>query len=372
MVLLCNRGKSLPVIKFLDLTKNYEQRAYLLAAVDKVLQHGKLVLGPEVVEFENKISSYCGRKFAVGVGSGTDALFIALRALGIGPGDEVITTSMSWIATANAIAMTGATPMFADIDVDLNIDPSSVKKLITEKTKCILIVNFTGQMVKINLLNQIAIENNIHLVEDGSQSFGAEFKGKKSGSFGVISTFSHNPMKIFGGIGEAGSILTDDKEIYNSVMCLRYNGTVDREVCVTPSLNGRIDTIQASILLKEFENFEDEIKNRRKNAKIYDILLKGIVETPIVHNKDGHIFYTYTIRTEKRDELKDFLEVNGIETRIQHKIPMPMQSAYLSSKGEWGNALQLASKILCLPIHSKLTDDDISFISENIQTFFNK
>ena len=358
------------IVRFFDLAKNSDQRAYLLEAIDKVLEHGRLVLGPEVEEFEDKIGNFCGRKYATGVGSGTDALFIALRALRIKTGDEIITTSMSWIATANAIAMTGATPVFADISDDLNIDPLSVRNLITKNTKCILFVNFTGQIARINQLNEIAIENNIHLVEDGSQSFGAELEGKKSGSFGIISTFSHNPMKIFGGIGEAGSILTDDEEIHATVESLRYNGTIDRETCVVPSLNGRIDSIQASVLLKEFEKFENEIWQRRQNANVYDRLLKDIVKTPIVYSLSGHVFYTYTIRTEKRNELKDYLESHGIETRIQHKIPMPLQPAYTSSKGEWEAAKRLASEVLCLPIHSKLRIDEIDLVAKTIKKFF--
>ncbi len=357
------------LIKFLDLRKNNDQISVLSEEIAKVLKHGQLVLGPEVEEFEKKIANFCNRKFAVGVASGSDALFISLRALGVTRGDEVITTSISWIATANAIKMVGATPVFADVGLDLNIDPISIKRLISKKTKVILFVNFTGKLAKIDELIKIANENSIFLMEDGAQSFGASINDKKSGSFGIISAISHNPMKIFGALGEAGTILTDDFDLYNRVLELRYNGTIDRETCVVPSLNSRIDTIQAAVLIKTFETFEYEIESRRCNANIYNSMLGEVVKTPDYKSKSEHIFYTYTIQTDKRDDLQNYLNKKGIETKIQHKIPMPLQPAYKGSVGEWSLAKELSTKVLSLPIHGNLSKEAIEYVANEILLF---
>src|SRR5438093_3143193 len=191
-------------IPFLDLRVTDDaERQELLGAVDTVLRHGRMVMGPEMQEFERQVAARVGRRFAVAVNSGTDALFLGLKALDIGPGDEVITTSLSWIATANAIALNGATPVFADIRDDLNIDPNSVRRLVTPRTKAILPVHYTGKVCEMSPLITLAAEHRLHLVDDGSQSFDARHQGRCSGSFGVLGCISLNPMKVFSACGEA-------------------------------------------------------------------------------------------------------------------------------------------------------------------------
>jgi len=361
-------------VPFLDLRKsNKSEKFFFIESFEEILDHGQIVMGPEINLFEEKISQYCGRKFAVGVGSGTDALFLSLKALDIGPGDEVITTSLSWIATANAIALTGAKPVFADIKNDLNIDPKSVEKLINKATKAILAVDFTGRVCDMDELISLANSNSIYVVEDGSQAFGATYKRKKCGSFGTISAISHNPMKVFAALGEAGSILCDSEEIYNRLLSLRYNGTINRQVCVEPSLNGRIDTLQAAILLKKLtsQSFEDVIAKRRSNADFFDKNLVDCVQTPERTNDREDIFYTYTIKSENRDNVKSFLELKGIETQIQHPILMSQQPAYKElSSLRLTNAERLVNEILCLPINETLTFDQLEYIVSSIKSFF--
>ncbi len=344
-------------VAFLDLRiSDNAERAELLSAIDDVFRHGRIVLGPEVQELEQRVAAHCRRKYAVGVNSGTDALFLGLKSLGIGPGDEVITTALSWIATANAIALTGATPVFADIGNDLNICPESVRELVSAKTKAILPVHYTGKMCEMSALKDIAAANGLHLIEDASQSFDAEYQGRKAGGFGVLGCFSMNPMKVFAACGEAGIIVTDREDLYQRLISLRYNGTINREECVEVSLNGRLDTLQAAILLRRLDRVHALIEKRREIASWYAGQLQGVVDLPQETAGLRDVYYTYTIRCQRRNELKAFLESQGIETKIQHPILMPEQPAYRRAvRGEFPNARRLVSQILCLPVHEKLT-----------------
>jgi dTDP-4-amino-4,6-dideoxygalactose transaminase len=361
-------------VKFLDLALRTDEEFEIINnSIKEVLRHGMLVMGPEMERFESEIAKYCGRKYAVGVGSGTDALYFSLRALDIGAGDEVITTSLSWIATANAIALTGATPVFADIQEDLNICPKSIEGLITSKTKAILFVNYTGRICDCDELIKISKKYKLKLVEDGSQSFGAEYNYKKSGSFGDITAFSHNPMKVFAACGEAGSILCDDNEIRNRLISLRYNGTINKEICVEPSINGRLDTIQAAVLLARLPLLPKLINRRRKIAEYYNSEISKYVKIPpeyTITRQD--VYYTYTIKTKNRDNLKLYLEEKNIETKIQHPYLMSNQPAYNKNKSNNPMAEKIVSEILCIPIHEKLTDSMVNYVSETIKDFFKR
>jgi dTDP-4-amino-4,6-dideoxygalactose transaminase len=359
-------------VPFLDLKIYSQERDILISSVERVFDHGRLVMGPEIEDLEQKLARYCSRKYAVAVGSGTDALFLGLKALDIGPGDEVITTSLSWIATANAIALTGAKPVFSDINNDLNIDYKSVEKLISKNTKAILVVNYTGRICDMDELSNLARQHKVKLVEDGSQSFGATYNGKKCGSFGDLSAISHNPMKIFAACGEAGSIMCDKKEIYERLIRLRYNGTINKEICVEPSLNGRMDTLQASILLERLKTFENIISKRKANAEFYNNSLYKFVEIPNSLSDRSDVFYTYTVKTEHRDELKIYLNSQGIETKIQHPELMSKQPAYKGFSSYTPKADELVKKILCIPVHEKLTQKDLDYVVSCFRLFFNK
>ncbi|HSX13957.1 MAG TPA: DegT/DnrJ/EryC1/StrS family aminotransferase [Chlamydiales bacterium] len=358
-------------VPFLDLRVPQEERKALLQAIDTVFQHGRLILGPEVTELENTLAKYCHKKFAVGMNSGTDSLFLALKALNIGPGDEVITTSLSWIATTNAIAMTGATVVFADIQEDLNIDPASVEKLITPKTKAIMPVHYTGRVCNMQAFKSLVDKYSIRLVEDAAQSFGALYKGNPAGSFGSISCFSMNPMKIFAACGEAGMVMTDDEAVYQFLISLRYNGTVNKEKCIATSLNCRLDTIQAAILLERLKSVDSIISRRRGIADFYNQQLSSYVQVPVEQPFERNVYYTYMIRTQRRDELKKFLEEKGIETKIQHPFLMcqqPIYQKYLHKPVP--KAEKIVQEILCLPMHEKMTQQEQEYVVEWIERFF--
>ncbi|MFA6119439.1 MAG: DegT/DnrJ/EryC1/StrS family aminotransferase [Parachlamydiales bacterium] len=358
-------------VAFLDLRIDKDEREELLTAINTVFEHGKIVLGPEVQEFERLIANFCNRKYAVGVSSGSDALFLGLKSLGIKEGDEVITTSLSWIATAHAIARTGAKPIFADINDDLNIDPDSIIKLVTSKTKAIVPVHYTGKICQMNKILDIAKKHNLHIVEDSAQAFGALYEDKIAGSFGKVACFSLNPMKVFAACGEAGIVLTDDKDIYEKLIILRYSGTINKEQCIEISLNSRIDTIQAAMLIKRFDRVKNIIEKRRRSAQFYNDQLKDIVKVPIEKNEEKDVYYTYTIQAEKRNELQSFLESKGIETKIQHPYLMPDQPVYINEvQNNFPKAKNLIKKILCLPIHEKLTQNELKYVVDSIKEFY--
>ncbi len=359
-------------VPFLDLRITDErERNDLLAAVETVFQHGRLVMGPEVEQLEKKVAEFCRRRFAVGVNSGTDALFLALKALRYGRGDEIITTSLSWIATANAIALTGATPVFADIRDDLNIDPASIARLITSRTRAILPVHYTGKICEMPEIMRLARQHNLSVIEDAAQAFGARLDDNAAGSFGQIACFSMNPMKVFAACGEAGMVVTDEPDLYERLQALRYNGTVNREVCIESCLNGRIDTLQAAILLRRLDRVEAVIARRWEIASWYDSLLEGIVQTPHPSPRQEDVYYTYTIQADRRDELKAYLESCGVETKIQHPILMPQQPAYEKGvRGEFANAQRLVKRILCIPAHEKLRREDIEYVANCIHAFY--
>jgi dTDP-4-amino-4,6-dideoxygalactose transaminase len=358
-------------VPFLDLRiANDQARQELLSAVDTVFRHGRIILGPEVQELERQVAAHCGRKYAVGVHSGTDALFLALKSLDLGPGDEVITSALSWVATANAIALTGAAPVFADIRDDLNIDPASVRKLITAKTKALLPVHYTGKVCEMDALLQLAADHKLFVVEDAAQAFGAGYRERKAGSFGVLGCFSMNPMKVFAACGEAGMIVMDRDDLYERLLSLRYNGTVNREQCTQVSLNGRLDTLQAAILLRRLAGLEQLIQKRREIAAWYTQQLAGVVDIPKEGERERDVYYTYQIRTSRRDELKSFLETNGVETKIQHPYLMPQQPVYREGvRGNFPNALRLVKQILCIPVHEKLTREDVDYVAGCVRRF---
>ena len=338
-------------IPYLDLSvRDPDLLNELLSAVEKVLAHGRILLGPEHESFEREVAAFCQKRYAVGVGSGTDALYFALRCLDLSPGDEVITTALSWIATANAIALCGATPVFVDIGEDLNIDPDRIEEAITPRTKAILPVHFSGQLCDVPKILAIAERNGLPVVEDAAQAFGARLDGQTAGSFGLINSFSMNPMKVFCAYGEAGVVVTDEEDLHKKMVSLRYNGTVDREECHYPSLNGRLDTVQAAMLLVNFKRLAERIEKRRRIASFYSRELGPLVRCPAEEDGYFNVFYTYTILTDQRDKLREFLDSKGVETKIHHPILMPDQRAYRHlPKHDIPVAERLVGEILSIP-----------------------
>lgn len=348
-------------------------RQKLLSIFDRILQHGQLIMGGEVVIFEETVARYCGTKYSVGVSSGTSAIYLALRALGIGPGDEVITTPMSWIATLNAITATGAKPIFADVRSDLNIDPAAVDALCSERTRAIVPVHYTGRICDMDSIMATARKFGTLVVEDASQAMGASLAdGRAAGGFGHAGAFSLNPMKVLAGFGDAGVVTSSDSAAVEKIRSLRYLGTVNQETCTTPELNHKIDSIQAAFLCESFTQLPDMIASRRRIAQRYDEGLRSYVSCPsILESGNRAIFFDYTIQAENRDALQFHLAQCGVESKIRHPILMPDQPAYFGlPKAEIPVARQTVKKILSLPCHEKMTEEHVDYVIESVRTFY--
>ncbi|MCP3952641.1 MAG: DegT/DnrJ/EryC1/StrS family aminotransferase [Desulfobacterales bacterium] len=357
-------------IPFLDLAvRDTAERQALLDAVERVLVHGKFINGPELTTFEEQMANFCRRRYAVGVNSGTDALYIGLKALGIGPGEEVLTTAFSWIATANAICMTGARPVFVDIGPDLNLDPAGIEPLITDRTRAIMPVHYAGQVCRMDAIGRVADRHNLLVVEDAAQAVGATCHGQPAGSFGDMACASLNPMKLLSACGEAGVILTDDDDIRAKAVALRYNGMIDKTVCTQPGLNGRMDTLQAAILIERLEHLEDKIQRRIDNAAYYQANLNDAVGKPVARAGCRDIYFNYLIQVDRRDDLADHLQAQGIEVQTRDWDFLPRQPAYQSERGRWTQAAKVADRLLCLPVHEGLTGDDLASICLEVNRF---
>ncbi len=361
-------------VRFRDLrVTDPVRKSELLDAVDRVLTHGRLLMGDEVEIFERAVAESCGTAYCVGVSSGTDALYMALRASGVGPGDEVITTPLSWIATLNAIHLCGATAVFVDIRDDLNIDPALIEAAITPRTRAVLPVHFTGRVCAMDEILDIANQHGLTVIEDAAQAFGASLGGRPAGSFGHVNAFSLNPMKVLAGYGEAGAVTTNDPQVYETLLALRYLGTVNKEVCYYPSLNFKIDTLQAAMMLVSLKYVEEIIAARLRVAACYEEALSGLVRTPPVPAGPGRrdVFFDFTVAADRRDDLQRYLAERGVETKVKHPILMPDQPAYSHlSRGSIPVADGVVKKILCLPIHEKLTDDDLAYVVSCIDDFY--
>lgn len=358
-------------IPFLDLrVTDEEERLELLEAVDKVLRHGRIVLGPEVEEFERRIAERVGRRFAVGVNSGSDALVVAMRALKIGRGDEVIMPALSFVASANAVAIVGGKPVFADLAADLNVDADTIASLVSPATKAIMPVHWTGRVCNMERIVAIADRHGLAVVEDASQAFDASWRGRKAGTFGAIGCFSMNSMKVFASIGEAGVMVMDDPALYEKCLELRYHGVVNKEYAVSLSQNARLHTIQAAALLVRLKRLDALIAKRREHADYYNKRLGNAVTVPTEGPDEYHVYYTYTIQSDRRDALKMHLEANGIEVKIQHPLLMPQHPLYSpDAKGMWQNADRLIKGVLCLPANEKITAQQRERVADAVLAF---
>lgn len=347
----------------------------LLQAVAKIIDRGDFVLGKEVEEFESRFAKLCGTRFAVGLNSGTDALILALKALGIGPGDEVITAPNSFVASASCICLVGATPVFADVREDMNIDPAKIEQAITPRTKAILPVHLTGRPADMNPILEIAKKHNLLVVEDAAQAVIAEYHGKRVGSFGNAGCFSLHPLKTLNACGDGGMLVTNDESMYEKVKLLRNLGLQTRDNCVVWSSNSRLDTIQAAMLLVKLNYLESWTEKRRTNAQYYMRALQNIpqIKLPAEKQNERSVFHTFIIQTERRDELKKFLEERGIKTAIHYPKPIHFQSAAQKlgyAKGNFPVTESQAEKILSLPIYPELTPNDLETITNAIIEFY--
>ncbi len=350
-----------------------DRKRELLDVVGRVLDHGQFLMGGEVEAFEEKIAQYCSRNYCVGVSSGTDALYLSVRTLNLQPDDEIITTPLSWIATLNAIYLGGGKPVFVDIGQDLNINTCLIEAAITSYTKAILPVHYTGRICNMDEILRLSQKYNLKIIEDSAQAFGAHYDGKYAGSFGDMAAFSMNPMKVLSGFGEAGAVVTNSKSSFEQLKALRYLGTINKEVCIYPSLNAKIDTLQAALLICNLKYVEESINARVKIASLYTEYLSELVICPRINSKNNResVFFDYTILSDSRDELGLFLEKNGVETKIKHPIVMYQQPAYKEIfQSDCPVAELVVNKILCLPIHEKMKNDDVMYVINKIKQFY--
>ena len=355
-------------IPFVDMAA---QQASIKDELDKrladVLASGKFILGPEVKELEEKLAAYVGTKYCITCASGTDALQIALMALNIGLGDEVITTAFTYIATGEVIAQVGATPVFVDIDpVTYNIDPSKIEAAITDKTKAIIPVSLYGQCADFDEINAIAEKYHLAVIEDGAQSFGATYKGKRSCGLSTIGCTSFFPTKPLGCYGDGGAIFTDDENLAKAMDQIHRHGQDRRYHHIRMGLNSRLDTMQAAVLLAKMTKFDEEIKRREEVGKRYTSLLKDVkgVQTPAIKDGNTCVYAQYTIVVENRDELQAKLKEKGIPTAVHYPIPLNKQPIFenMSHVGEIPHAEYVAEHVISLPMSAWLKDEDMDYV----------
>jgi dTDP-3-amino-2,3,6-trideoxy-4-keto-D-glucose/dTDP-3-amino-3,4,6-trideoxy-alpha-D-glucose/dTDP-2,6-dideoxy-D-kanosamine transaminase len=351
-------------IKIWDYLKEYhEERKEILAAAEEVFESGRLILGPKVEAFERRYSEYCGVKYSVGVDNGTNAIFLALKALGIGEGDEVITVSNTAIPTVSAIVSTGATPVFVDIlEESFLMDTSKIEGVITSRTKCILPVHLFGQCTDMDQILAIANKFNLFVVEDCAQSHGTVYKGKIAGSLGHLSTTSFYPTKILGAYGDGGMISTHNEDLYKKLRRLRFYGSEKTYYAIEHGYNSRLDEIQASILLVKLNKLDNYIKRRRELADKYNVLLKDsglILPKEMVYGK--HAYYLYVVRHEERDFILEELKKKDILLNISYPWPIHIMTGYhyLGYKeGDFPITEKMAKEIFSLPMYPSLTDEE--------------
>ena len=361
-------------VPFLNLSAQYETiKNELLPEVEKVLLNGHYVLGKNVEELENEVATLCNVKYGIGVNSGSDALTLALKAIGIQAGDEVITTPFTYIAPAESIYQMGAKIVFCDIDSKtFNIDPREVAKKITQNTRAIIPVHLFGQASAIDELMSIANKTNIKIVEDCAQAIGATYKGKPVGSYGIIGCISFYPTKNLGAAGDGGMVVSNDPEVAKILRMLRVHGISKR---YHHDLHGYNSRLQAAILRVKIKHLQRWNERRAEIAKRYTLGLSKLpLECPYIAPENKHVFHVYAILTDRRDELLEFLSRHNIPTIIYYPKPLHLQKVYEDmgwKEGDFPIAESISKRILPLPMYPELTDEQVDYVIETIRSFFN-
>lgn len=360
-------------IPMVDLKIQYESiQEEIDKAVLGVIQNTTFILGPQGKMLEQSVAAYHGVKHAVGVASGTDALHLALRAAGVGPGDEVLTTPFTFIATAEAISYVGATPVFVDILRDTyNLDVSQIETKITKRTKAILPVHLYGHAADMDGLMAVAAKHGLQVIEDCAQSFGAEYRGKKTGAIGHVGCFSFFPSKNLGAYGDGGMVITDDPKLAEHMHSLRNHGSKVRYYHDEIGYNSRLDEIQAAVLNVKFKYIDAYNDGRRQAAAWYAKYLSGTgVHLPVEHAGCKHVFHQYTIRVQNRDEVKKRLDDAKMSSMIYYPVPLHLQSAYRDlgmKEGSLPAAEQAAREVLSLPIFPELTESQVKTVTDAVK-----
>ncbi|EKY10431.1 putative pleiotropic regulatory protein DegT [Neisseria sp. oral taxon 020 str. F0370] len=348
-------------MQFIDLAAQQARiKPQIDANIQKVLSHGQYILGPEVAELEDKLKAYCGAKHCIGVANGTDALQIALMALGVGAGDEVITPGFTYIATAETIALLGAKPVYVDIvEQTYNLDPAKLEAAITPRTKAIVPVSLYGQCADFDAVNTIAARHNLPVIEDAAQSFGASYKGRKSGSLTTVSCTSFFPSKPLGCYGDGGAVFTDDDNLAAVIRQIARHGQDRRYHHIRVGVNSRLDTLQAAILLPKLAILEEEIGLRGQVAAVYaQELDKAGIAAPFIESHNISAYAQYTVRVKNRDAVQTALKAAGIPTAVHYPIPLNKQPAVVSDAVLPVGDL-VAEEVLSLPMHPYMTEEQV-------------
>lgn len=363
-------------VPFLDLSAIHEPiRQRMDAVYDQVMRESYYVYGRQVIEFEKAFAEKCDVAHCIALGNCTDALYVALKMMGIGPGDEVLVPALTWITDAETVNQTGANPVFIDVDEGGLIDISQIESKISVHTKAIIPVHLYGRMCDMPALMNIAEKHGLKTVEDCAQSHLASWNGRTAGSYGHASVFSFYPTKNLGALGDAGCILTNDGEL--AVACRKFanHGASDKHNHEFPGINSRMDTLQAAVLLLKMEYIDDWTRERQRLALRYSTMLKGVgdLELPMVDAVESHVFHIYAITTGQRDRLKEFLKTQGIQTQIHYPKALPFTSAYSDMNHEPSDfpaAYDLQQKTLSLPLFPGMSKEQQEYVVAKVKTFF--
>jgi dTDP-4-amino-4,6-dideoxygalactose transaminase len=349
--------------------KRYEEE--IASSMLKVLESGCYILGEQVALFEEELARYLGVEHVVAVASGTDALTISLAACGVGPGDEVVTSPFTFIATASAILRLGAVPVFADISLDdFNLDPASVEGCLGERTRAILPVHLFGCPAPMREILEVAERHDLVVVEDAAQALGAEIMGRRVGNLGTAAAFSFYPTKVLGGYGDGGAVSTNHAEVAKVARMLRNHGAAERNLYLTLGYNSRLDELQAAALRVKLKHVEEMIEERRAIAAAYDrVIAGGPVEAPRQPQGARHVYSLYTVMCEERDSLKDFLGAAGVECGIYYPRPLYRNALFEKApfrKGDCSRAETACGKVLSLPLYPALTESEVAYVREKL------
>ncbi len=369
-------------VPLLDLKAQFRDiRKEVMAAVETVCEEQGFVLGPRVVELEQALARYVGTTHAVGVASGSDALLLSLMAVGVGPGDEVITVPFTFFATVSSISRLGAKPIFVDIRPgSFNLDPAQVEKKVTPRTKAVIPVHLFGQCAEMEAINEIATRKRLRVIEDACQAIGAARNGVKAGALGDTGCFSFFPSKNLGGFGDGGLVTTNDRTLHDALAMLRVHGSRTRYVHEQVGINSRLDALQAAVLTVKLTYLDRWTERRRRNAAKYERLFKDAqllerVTPPETGAGNFHVFNQFTIRAQKRDELKAYLKEKNIGTEIYYPVPMHLQNCFKDlghQKGSFPVSERAAEEVLSLPIYAELTDEQLAYVVDSIKAFYSR
>ncbi len=368
-----------PSINHNYLKEQFADYKKIFKEIEKLVQKCDFTLGRPVEEFEKNIAKLTGAKYVIGVGSGTDALFLSLKALGIGEGDEVITTPYTFHATIGAIVAAGARPVFVDINEDYNINPELIEQAITAKTKAILPVHWSGLCCNMDKIMAIAKKHGLYVVEDACHTINAKYKNKSPGTFGTTGCFSLHPLKNLNAWGDGGFVVTNSKDVHDKLVLLRNHGLINRDECVLHAYNSRLDSIQAIVANHLFKKIEHITNSRIRNARFFDQELAKIPEITVSKRDPAikQVFHIYVIRAKDRDKLQQYLIQNDIDAKVHYPIPMHLQPAakakkWKYKKGDFPVAEAICKSVLSLPVHEFITREQQKYVVKKIKEFYNE